>query len=219
VAKPNTPPGALISPDELTKIAKVASDHGLLVLSDEIYEKIIFDGAEHRSLAALREGYERTITINGFSKAYAMTGWRVGYLAAPKWFMEPAVEIKHSLSICTAPSMQAGALEALRSGESEVRAMVREYQQRRDLIMAGLDRLGMTYGHPGGGMYCYANISRSGLGAEEFCYELLQQEQVMVFPGTMFADPGNRHIRITFMSSQELLQEAITRMDRFLGRL
>ncbi len=219
VANPNNPTGSLIGPEELTRIAKVASDHDLLILSDEIYEKIIFDGGEHRSLAGLGDSYERTVTVNGFSKAYAMTGWRVGYLAAPKWLMEPAIEIKHSISICTAPSMQAGALEALRSGESDVGAMAREYEERRDLILAGLDRLGITYGHPGGGMYVYANVSSTGLDAETFCYELLRKEQVMVFPGTMFGDPGNRHIRITLLSPKEAIEEALTRLSRFVGGL
>jgi aminotransferase len=219
VANPNNPTGSLIAPEELEKIAKVAADHDLLLLSDEIYEKIIFDGGEHRSLAGLGDSYERTVTVNGFSKAYAMTGWRVGYLAAPKWLIEPAIEIKHSISICTAPSMQAGALEALRSGESEVKAMAGEYQERRDLIMAGLDKVGITYGHPGGGMYVYANISSTGLDAETFCYELLKQEQVMVFPGTMFADPDNKHIRITLLSPRETMKEALTRLARFVEGL
>jgi aminotransferase len=219
VANPNNPTGSLIGPEELAKIAKVASDRDLMILSDEIYEKIIFDGGEYRSLAGVGDSYDRTVTVNGFSKAYAMTGWRVGYLAAPKWFMEPAIEIKHSISICTAPSMQAGAMEALRVGEPEVGAMVREYRDRRDLIMSALDRLGITYGHPGGGMYVYANISSTGLDAETFCYELLKEKQVMVFPGTMFADPDNQHIRITLLSPREMMEEALTRLAAFVEGL
>ena len=163
--------------------------------------------------------YERTVIVNGFSKAYAMTGWRVGYLAAPKWFIEPAIEIKHSISICTSPAMQSGALEALRSGGSALNEMVSTYQQRRDLIMEGLDQMGMTYGHPGGGMYVYANISSAGLDAEQFCYDLLEQEQVMIFPSTMFADEGNKHVRITLLSPQEIIKEALTRIDRFIKNL
>lgn len=215
VANPNNPTGALIDRDELRKIAALAVEHDLLVVSDEIYDRIIFDGAEHCSLAGFDGMYERTVTINGFSKAYAMTGWRVGYLAGPTWLMEPAIEIKHSISICTAPSMQAGALEALRSGHNDVTAMVRHYQHRRDLILEGLDRLGMAYGRPGGGMYVYANVSSTGLDAEQYCYELLKQQQVMIFPGTLFADPGNRHVRITLLSPPERINEALARMGRF----
>ncbi len=219
VANPNNPTGALIERDELRKIAELAVERDLLVISDDIYDRIIFDGGEHSSLATFDGLYERTVTINGFSKAYAMTGWRVGYLAAPEWFMEPAIEIKHSISICTSPAMQAGALAALRQGEKDLKEMVRRYQQRRDLIMSGLDRLGMTYGHPGGGMYVYANVSSTGLDAEQFCYDLLKQEQVMIFPGTLFADEGNQHIRITLLSPQDKIKEALVRMGRFIKSL
>jgi aminotransferase len=219
VANPNNPTGALIERDELEKIAKLAVEHDLLVISDDIYDRIIFDGGEHSSLATFDGMYPRTVTINGFSKAYAMTGWRVGYLAAPEWLMEPAIEIKHSISICTSPAMQAGALEALRQGEKDLKEMVRRYQQRRDLIMAGLDRLEMTYGHPGGGMYVYANVSTTGLDAEQFCYDLLKQEQVMIFPGTLFADEGNQHVRITLLSPQDTIKEALARMERFIQGL
>jgi aminotransferase len=219
VANPNNPTGALIDREELQKIAALAVENDLLVISDEIYDKIIFDGAEHCSLAGFADMSERTITVNGFSKAYAMTGWRVGYLAAPEWLMEPAIEIKHSISICTSPAMQAGALEALQHGEKDVKEMVTRYERRRDLIMEGLDRLGMTYGHPGGGMYVYANVSSTGLDAERFCYDLLKKEQVMIFPGTLFGDEGNQHVRITLLSPQKMIQEALDRMGRFIGSL
>ena len=162
---------------------------------------------------------DRTVTVNGFSKAYAMTGWRVGYLAAPAWLMEPAVEIKHTLSICTPPALQRGALAALESGKSAVAAMLAEYERRLDLVLRCLDEMGISYGRPGGGMYVYANISSTGLDAETFCLELLGQEQVMVFPGTMFADPANRHIRITLLSPFESMEEALKRMKRFVEQV
>jgi aminotransferase len=133
--------------------------------------------------------------------------------------MEPAIEIKHSVSICTSPAMQSGALEALRAGEGALREMVREYQRRRDLIMEGLDRLGMTYGRPGGGMYVYANVSNVGLDAEQFCYDLLRREQVMIFPGTLFADEGNKHVRITLLSPRPVINEALVRIGRFTKSL
>jgi aminotransferase len=218
VANPNNPTGALIGRDELEKIAELAVQNDLLVISDEIYDKIIFDNREHYSLASFPDMYERTVTINGFSKAYAMTGWRVGYLAAPMWLIEPAIEIKHSISICTPPAMQCGALEAIRHGETALAEMVATYQRRRDLIMKGLDQLGMTYGHPGGGMYVYVNVSSSGLDAERFCYDLLEQEKVMIFPGTMFADKRNQHVRISLLAPEKKIQEALHRIGRFLKR-
>ena len=163
--------------------------------------------------------YERTVTINGFSKAFAMTGWRVGYLAGPKWLLEPAVEIKHTMSICTAPAMQKGALAALASGDTHVDAMAKEYQARRDLILARLDELGLSYGRPGGGLYIYANVSSTGLDAETFCYRLLEEEQVMIFPGTLFADAANEHVRITVLSPRPSIEEALERLARFVHGL
>jgi aminotransferase len=218
VANPNNPTGGLTPRIDLLEIAELADEHGLLVVSDEIYEKLLFDGAEHHSLAAMGALYDRTITVNGFSKAYAMTGWRVGYLAAPEWFMEPATEIKHTISICTPPALQRGALAALEQGDDIVRPMLDEYQRRLDVILEGLDRMGITYGRPGGGMYVYANVSSTGMDAETFCFELLLQEEVMVFPGTMFADPANQHIRITLLSPIDSIREALHRMARFVAR-
>ena len=219
IANPNNPTGGLTPRAELDRIAELAVERELLVISDEIYEKLIFGGAEHVSLAALNGMLDRTVTVNGFSKAYAMTGWRVGYLAAPAWMMESAVEIKHTLSICTPPALQRGALAALESGEAAVASMLAEYERRLDLVLSRLDDMVISYGRPGGGMYVYANISSTGLDAETFCLELLRQEQVMVFPGTMFADPANRHIRITLLSPYESMDRALARMKRFVERV
>ena len=219
VANPNNPTGALTEKDDLTEIAELARERNLLVLSDEIYEKILFDGKEHHSLAGFNGLYDRTITVNGFSKAYAMTGWRVGYLAAPKWFMEPAVEIKHTISICTAPAMQLGALAALDAGLPGLESMAAAYDRRRRLILAKLDALGLTYGQPGGGLYIYANISTTGLDAETFCFELLKQQQVMIFPGTLFSDDANQHVRITLLSPDDMIREALERLEAFVKAL
>ncbi len=217
VANPNNPTGGLTPEEDLRKIAALAVEHDLLVISDEIYEKLLFGGAQHHSLAGMDGMYDRTITVNGFSKAYAMTGWRVGYLAAPEWFIEPAAEIKHTLSICTPPALQRGAIAALEQSDAVIGPMLDEYERRLEVILEGLDRMGITYGRPGGGMYVYANISSTGMDAETFCYELLKQQQVMVFPGTMFADPENRHIRITLLSPIDSIREALRRMERFVS--
>lgn len=218
IANPNNPTGGLTQRAELERIARLAVEHDLVVISDEIYEKLIFGGAEHVSLAALDGMDDRTVTVNGFSKAYAMTGWRVGYLAAPAWLVEAATEIKHTLSICTPPALQRGALAALKSGGDAVASMLAEYERRLGLVLRRLDGMGISYGRPGGGMYVYANISSTGLDAETFCLELLRREQVMVFPGTMFADPANRHIRITLLSPFKSMEEALARMKRFVER-
>ena len=218
IANPNNPTGGLTPRAELERIASLVVERDLVVISDEIYEKLIFGDAEHVSLAALEGMADRTVTVNGFSKAYAMTGWRVGYLAAPPWMMASAVEIKHTLSICTPPALQRGALAALESGGTAVASMLAEYERRLDLVLRRLDEMGISYGRPGGGMYVYANVSTTGLDAETFCLHLLRDEQVMVFPGTMFADPANRHVRITLLSPFESMEEALTRMRRFVER-
>ena len=219
IANPNNPTGGLTPRAELERIAKLANEHDLLVISDEIYEKLIFGDAEHVSLGTFDGMSDRTVTVNGFSKAYAMTGWRVGYLAAPAWLMDPAIEIKHTLSICTPPALQRGALAALEGGDEAVASMLAEYERRLDVILRSLDDMGISYGSPGGGMYVYANISSTGLDAETFCLELLRQERVMVFPGTMFADPANRHIRITLLSPVASIEEALKRMKGFVARV
>ena len=168
IANPNNPTGSLISRDELDKLVRLVIENDLLVISDEIYEKIIFDDFEHHSLAEFDGMMDRTVTVNGFSKSYAMTGWRVGYIAAPEWLIESAVEIKHSISICTPPAMQKGALAALHNAKDDLLDMVRRYQGRRDVILQGLDRMNLSYGYPAGGMYVYTNVSNTGLNAENF---------------------------------------------------
>ena len=132
--------------------------------------------------------------------------------------MEPAVEIKHTISICTPPALQMGALAALDRGDEAVHAMVAEYESRRNKILKGLDAIGLTYGHPGGAMYVYANVSSTGLDAETFCYQLLEQEHVMIFPGTLFADDANEHVRITLLSPHDIIDEALERLARFIER-
>jgi len=192
IANPNNPTGSLISRDELDKLVRLVIENDLLVISDEIYEKIIFDDFEHHSLAEFDGMMDRTVTVNGFSKSYAMTGWRVGYIAAPEWLIESAVEIKHSISICTPPAMQKGALAALHNAKDD---------------------------YPAGGMYVYTNVSNTGLNAEEFCMRLLRETGVMIFPGTLFGDPGNRHVRITLLSPQSIISKALERMKDFVNNL
>lgn len=219
VVTPNNPTGGVIPPDALREIARLAVERDLIVISDEIYEKLIYDDLEHVSLGTFPGMRERTITINGFSKAYAMTGWRVGYLAAPRPFVRAITEVKHTISIATPTSMQLGALAALEGAEEPIRAMRDEYDRRRRFLMAALDEMGIRYGYPGGAMYVYANISSVGMDSEEFCYELLRQAQVMIFPGTLFGDEHKNHIRVSLLAPMPKMIAAVERMKAFVAGL
>ncbi len=219
VVTPNNPTGGVIPPAVLQQIAQLAVERNLIVISDEIYEKIIFDDLPHVSLATFPGMRERTITVNGFSKAYAMTGWRVGYLAAPHPFVRAITEVKHTLTICTSTPMQMGALAALTGPQEPVQAMRAEYDRRRHVMMKALDELGLSYGYPGGAMYVYANVSLTGLDSETFCLELLQRAKVMIFPGTLFADEHKNHIRISLLAPMPKMEAAVQRLKEFVGGL
>jgi aminotransferase len=219
VVTPNNPTAGVISPAVLKEIARLAVERDLIVISDEIYEKLMFDDLEHVSLATFPGMRERTITVNGFSKAYAMTGWRVGYFAAPQPFVRGITEIKHTVSICTSTPLQMGALAALEGPQEPIQAMADEYDRRRRFLMKALDEMGLRYGYPGGGMYIYANVSSTGLDSESFCLELLKQAQVMIFPGTLFADKHNKHIRISLLAPMPQMEQAVERMKKFIASL
>ena len=216
---PNNPTGAVTPPDEIRKIAALAEKHDLIVLSDEIYEKLIYEGNEHLSFGSLPGMKERTITLNGFSKAYAMTGWRVGYLAAPEPFVRLLIEPRHTLSINTATPSQYAALAALTGPQEPVTEMLAEYDARRRFMMGALDEMGLSYGHPGGAFYIYANVSSTGTGSPEFCERLLREGRVMVFPGTLFGDEREDHIRIGYLQPLERIREAAERMAGVIGRV
>jgi aminotransferase len=216
---PNNPTGAVTPPEMIREIARIAIARDLVVVSDEIYAKIIFEGSEHLSIATLPGMRERTITLNGFSKAYAMTGWRVGYVAAPREVMRRLTEPRHTLSINAATPSQFAALAALTGPQEPVAAMIRAYAERRQVTMAALDALGFSYGHPGGAFYVYTNVSRSGRAAPDFCETLLREARVLVFPGTLFGDPAGRHIRISLLQPVERIREAFARIEAVKGRL
>ena len=216
---PNNPTGAVTPPAMVREIARIAIEKDIIVISDEIYAKIIFDGSEHLSIATLPGMRERTITLNGFSKSYAMTGWRVGYLAAPRDVARCLIELRHTLSINAATPSQFAALAALTGPQEPVNAMVKAYAARRAFMMQALDRLGFTYGHPGGAFYVYTNVSASGRAAPEFCEILLKEARVLVFPGTMFADPAGKHIRISLLQPLARMEEAVRRIEAVKHRL
>jgi aminotransferase len=218
LVSPNNPTGAVTPPEAIRAIADLAIRHDLIIVADEIYGRMIYAPNEHLSIATLQGMRERTITLNGFSKTYAMTGWRVGYLAAPADLVEMLTEPRHTLSINTCTISQHAALAALTGPQEPIDAMVREYGERRSWLMPALTDAGFSYGHPGGAFYIYTNVSSSGLPAPLFCERLLQETGVMVFPGSMFGDESTDYIRISYLQPLPMIQEAMERIASFTSR-
>ncbi len=214
---PNNPTGAVTPPEQVRAIADLAKKHDLIVLSDEIYDKLVYEGNEHLSIGSLPGMKERTITLNGFSKSYAMTGWRVGYLAAPAEFVRLLIEPRHTLSINTATPSQFAALEAVTGTQEPVERMRLAYDERRRFLMSAFDDMGISYGHPGGAFYLYANVTSTGMDAPTFCETLLREASVMIFPGILFGDEHADHIRIGYVQPLERIEEAAERMKRFIA--
>jgi aminotransferase len=215
MVSPNNPTGAVTPPAVIRQIADLAIRRDILIIADEIYAKMIYAPNEHLSIATLPGMKERTITLNGFSKTYAMTGWRIGYLAAPLDFVEKVTEPRHTLSINTCTVSQHAALAALTGPQEPLHAMLAEYAERRDWLMPALTAAGFTYGHPGGAFYIYTNIRSTGMPAPEFCERLLHDTGVMLFPGTMFGDDSTDYIRISYLQPLPMIQEAVRRITAF----
>ena len=175
LVSPNNPTGAVTPPENIKKIADIAIKHNLIVIADEIYADLIYENHEHLSIGTLENMKERTLTLNGFSKTYAMTGWRIGYIAGPEDIAVKMSEIRHSLSINSCTFSQYGALAALEGPQEEIIKMKEEYNLRRKFCMRALDEIGFTYGDPGGAFYIYTNVSKSGLSASNFCKKLLEK--------------------------------------------
>lgn len=215
---PCNPTGAVLSEQEAEAIAAVARRHDLLVISDEIYDQLVY-GVTHVCFAALPGMKERTVLLGGFSKAYAMTGWRVGYAAAPASILEGMLKV-HQYGMMSAPTPgQLAALEALRSGEPYVRDMLAEYDVRRRFLLRGLREIGLDTFEAKGAFYLFPDVTSSGLNDEEFMERLLLEEQVVVVPGSAFGVEGRGHVRLCYAASQPVLEEALTRIGRFLARL
>ena len=219
LVSPNNPTGAVTPPETIRAIAELATRHDLLIVSDEIYAKIIYEGNDHLSIATLPGMKDRTITLNGFSKTYAMTGWRVGYLAAPADFVTKITEIRHTLSINTCTISQHAALAALTGPQEPIKAMIDDYTARRAYLLPALDEMGLTYGTPGGAFYVYINVSGTGMSTPEFCEKLLRETGVMLFPGTMFGDHDPSYIRMSFLQPLPLIKDAVARMKRFMAAI
>lgn len=214
---PNNPTGKSFSRDDLEKIAKVAEEFDLIVVSDEIYGELTYDYT-HTSFAALPGMRDRTILISGFSKAFAMTGWRVGYAAAPHSIIEAMMKIHQYSILCSPIASQMAALEALNRGEKDMRLMRKEYHKRRNVIVDGFNKLGLPCPHPEGAFYAFPSIKRLPMRSEEFCRALLEEENVAVVPGTAFGAGGEGFIRCSYASSMENINEALKRIGSFLDR-
>ena len=215
LVSPNNPTGAVTPPEVIRQIAEMAIRRDIIIVCDDIYARMVYAPNTHLSIATLPGMKERTVTLNGFSKTYAMTGWRVGYLAAPRDFVDKITEPRHTLSINTCTISQFAALAALTGPQEPLQAMLADYRARRDWLMPALTDLGFTYGHPGGAFYIYTNVASSGLPAPAFCERLLRETGVMVFPGTMFGDTSTDYIRISYLQPLPLIEKAMERIAAF----
>ncbi len=215
LVNPSNPTGALTSPDRVRALAEISRTANLIVLSDEVYEKLSF-GEEVLSAAACDGMRERTVTLSSFSKTYAMTGFRVGYLLGPPAFIEAAARLKATISGPCPLFSQYAALAALDGPQDSIEAFRRIYAGRLRVMTEGLDRLGIRYGKPGGGFFLWADITPSGLDAEVFCRRLLTEARVLMFPGTAFGEKWKRFVRISLLQSEATIAEALERLERFL---
>ncbi|HAV76050.1 MAG TPA: pyridoxal phosphate-dependent aminotransferase [Anaerolineae bacterium] len=218
IGYPSNPTGAVATREVMIEIGKIAEEHDLLVVSDEIYDRLVYD-FEHVCFPALDESLkQRTILLGGFSKDYAMTGWRIGYACGPSDLIQGLVRI-HQYSIMSAPTTaQDAALEALKSGNPFVEEMVKEYDRRRRLLVGGLNRLGLRTFEPRGAFYAFPNIQASGMDDETFAEKLLLEESVAVVPGNAFGPGGNGFTRMCYATSYEKIEEALLRMEKFMSR-
>nr|WP_238938046.1 aminotransferase [Anaerobacillus isosaccharinicus] len=215
---PNNPTGSTMTEDELRGIAKIVEEHDLLVLSDEIYAEMTYDHT-HASIANLSGMRERTILISGFSKAFAMTGWRLGFVTAPSDITSAMLKIHQYTMMCASTMAQHAAIEALQSGMEDVKKMVQSYKQRRNYFVKSFDEIGLPCHVPGGAFYAFPSIKNTGLTSEQFAEQLLLSERVAVVPGHVFGSGGEGHIRCSYATSLDNLKEAVTRIERFMKSL
>jgi aminotransferase len=215
---PNNPTGAVLTKKDLEEIADFAVEHDLIVFSDEVYEHFVYDGARNHSIASLDGMFERTITINGFSKTFAMTGWRLGFVAAPAWIIERMTRFQMYNSTCPVTFAQYAAAKALRDERSwkAVEEMRREYDRRRNLVWKRLNEMGLPTVKPKGAFYIFPRIRDTGLTGKEFSELMLLEAKVAVVPGSAFGSAGEGYIRISYATAYEQLEEAMDRMEKVL---
>lgn len=215
---PNNPTGGVMGADDLKAIADIVIDHDLLVISDEVYAELTYDG-HHVSTAAIDGLWDRTITLNGFSKAYAMTGWRLGYVCAPKEICDAALKIHQYVMMSAPTAAQFAAIEALKNGEDAKNEMVAEYRMRRNLFVKGLNDVGLPCHLPKGAFYAFPSIAGTGLSDEEFAEQLLKEQHVAVVPGSAFGESGRGHVRTCYAVDRSKLSDAVHRIGMFVESL
>lgn len=215
---PNNPTGATMNRRELEEIADIAVEHDLIIISDEVYDKLTYDG-KHTCFASLNGMRDRTVLLNGFSKAYAMTGWRLGYACGSAEVIEAMMKIHQYAMLCAPVVSQMAALEALRHGEREMKEMVSQYNQRRKLIVKRLNEINLPCFEPQGAFYAFPSIRSTGLASEQFAERLLKEEKVAVVPGSAFGESGEGFVRCAYAASLEDINEAMNRMEKCVKRL
>lgn len=216
---PNNPTGAIMDKSDLQKIAEIVAEKDLFVISDEIYAELTYGSEPHTTIASLPGMRERTILINGFSKAYAMTGWRLGYACGPAAILEQMLKIHQFAIMCAPTTSQYAAVAALRDGDTDVQHMRESYDQRRRYLMHAFKEMDIECFEPLGAFYTFPSIRRFGMTSDEFATRLLQEEKVAVVPGTAFGDCGEGYLRISYAYSLKSLKEALGRIERFVNRL
>lgn len=217
---PNNPTGGVLSRDTLEELSKLVIEKDLMVLSDEIYEKLVFDDVEHVSIASLPGMRDRTITLNGFSKAYSMTGWRLGYMAAPKAVIQAAVRMHQYINTCASSFVQEAAITALKEAEPDVQEMVKEYQRRRDYVVDAINKIeGLSCRKPKGAFYIFVNIKKLGMTSMEVAEYLLEKAGVAMVPGSAFGESGEGYIRLSYANSYENLVEACDKIKEAVEAL
>lgn len=216
---PNNPTGSIMRRSELEEIARVVQEHDLYVISDEIYTELTYTGEAPASIVQIPGMQERTVLINGFSKAYAMTGWRLGYACGPAPILEQMIKVHQYAIMCAPTTSQYAAVTALRDCDEEVARMREAYNQRRRYLLKRLEEMEIPCFEPEGAFYIFPNITKFGLSSEEFCTRLLQEEKVAVVPGNAFGDSGEGFVRISYAYSLKQLKEAMERIGRFVERL
>lgn len=218
IGYPNNPTGTVMTKDELLSIAEFAKKHDLIVMTDEIYCELMYGDAKFTSFATLPDMRERTIVFNGFSKAWAMTGMRLGYVCAPRDGLAPILKLHQYAIMCANTQAQVGGITALRECDAEVEAMRQEYDRRRTVIYRGLKEMGLPVFEPKGAFYIFPDIRATGMTSAEFCEKLVQEEKVAVVPGSAFGENGEGFVRISYAASMETIEEALRRMARFVKK-
>ena len=215
---PNNPTGGIMTKEDLEALVPVILKHDLYVLSDEIYSELTYTG-KHVSIASLPGMKERTVLVNGFSKAYAMTGWRLGYACGPAWLMKQMTKIHQYAIMCAPTTSQYAAVEALKNGDEDVAMMRESYNERRRFVVHTLNAMGLKTFEPEGAFYVFPCIKEFGMGSEEFAERLLREEKVAIVPGTAFGDSGEGYLRISYAYSLEKLKQALGRLENFVRKL